>query len=300
MIQDYGFRLYNPAIGKFLSFDPLAPDYPELTPYQFASNSPIINIDLDGLEGHNINSEYSGFSAEKNRSRLDNKQKEIKYRPEFEFKFGWGLSIGAEAKVGPAVVGLSGTYNLDYVGYNSSDGAITGRTSGVSANVLIFGGGIESTTLLPKDATKPNGVSVDKYKSYYGLFNGRGVFSVNNETTTTQEEIYTATFFRSPANTAASQLGHMNNTNNDYFENRSLVGEKKVSSSQDAEFDYGFSISPIFFTMQVGVKMKGNINQQGSNHTTQEVISNPAPYNDNGTIYKSGGYTPYEDAMILD
>lgn len=30
--------------------DPLTKQYPELTPYQFASNSPIANIDLDGLE----------------------------------------------------------------------------------------------------------------------------------------------------------------------------------------------------------------------------------------------------------
>ncbi len=30
--------------------DPLSPEYPELTPYQFASNSPIFGIDLDGLE----------------------------------------------------------------------------------------------------------------------------------------------------------------------------------------------------------------------------------------------------------
>ncbi|WP_299466258.1 RHS repeat-associated core domain-containing protein, partial [uncultured Microscilla sp.] len=50
LIQDYGFRLYNPAIGKFLSVDPLSPQYPELTPYQFASNTPIWAVDLDGLE----------------------------------------------------------------------------------------------------------------------------------------------------------------------------------------------------------------------------------------------------------
>ena len=50
LIQDYGFRLYNPAIGKFLSVDPLAPDYPWYTPYQFAGNKPINSIDLDGLE----------------------------------------------------------------------------------------------------------------------------------------------------------------------------------------------------------------------------------------------------------
>jgi RHS repeat-associated protein len=50
LIQDYGFRLYNPAIGKFLSVDPLAPEYPWYTPYQFAGNMPIWAIDLDGLE----------------------------------------------------------------------------------------------------------------------------------------------------------------------------------------------------------------------------------------------------------
>ncbi|WCL81180.1 hypothetical protein PPO43_14490 [Saprospira sp. CCB-QB6] len=58
-IQDYGFRLYNPSIGKFLSVDPLAPEYPELTCYQFASNTPIQAIDLDGLEGMLIINSYN-------------------------------------------------------------------------------------------------------------------------------------------------------------------------------------------------------------------------------------------------
>ncbi len=47
---DYGFRIYNPRIGRFLSVDPLTSSYPMLTPYQFASNTPIQAIDLDGLE----------------------------------------------------------------------------------------------------------------------------------------------------------------------------------------------------------------------------------------------------------
>jgi len=47
---DYGFRIYNGQIGKFLSVDPLFKSYPMLTPYQFASNMPIWAIDLDGLE----------------------------------------------------------------------------------------------------------------------------------------------------------------------------------------------------------------------------------------------------------
>ncbi|MBC9914060.1 RHS repeat domain-containing protein [Chitinophaga varians] len=48
--QDYGFRIYDPRVGKFLSVDPLTGKYPELTPYQFASNRPIDGVDLDGLE----------------------------------------------------------------------------------------------------------------------------------------------------------------------------------------------------------------------------------------------------------
>jgi RHS repeat-associated protein len=48
--QDYGMRIYDPRVGRFLSVDPLTQKYAELTPYQFASNTPIQAIDLDGLE----------------------------------------------------------------------------------------------------------------------------------------------------------------------------------------------------------------------------------------------------------
>ncbi|WCL81583.1 hypothetical protein PPO43_00540 [Saprospira sp. CCB-QB6] len=62
-IQDYGFRLYNPSVGKFLSVDPLASKYPFYTPYQFASNTPITAIDIDGLESNvrfNVNENVKG------------------------------------------------------------------------------------------------------------------------------------------------------------------------------------------------------------------------------------------------
>lgn len=47
---DYGFRIYNPSIGRFLSVDPLTKSYPWYTPYQFAGNKPIVAVDVDGLE----------------------------------------------------------------------------------------------------------------------------------------------------------------------------------------------------------------------------------------------------------
>jgi hypothetical protein len=50
--QDYGMRIYDPRVGRFLSIDPLTMKYSELTPYQFASNTPIWATDLDGKEAN--------------------------------------------------------------------------------------------------------------------------------------------------------------------------------------------------------------------------------------------------------
>ena len=49
-MYEYGFRIYDPRIAKFLSVDPLFKSYPWYTPFQFAGNMPIWAIDLDGLE----------------------------------------------------------------------------------------------------------------------------------------------------------------------------------------------------------------------------------------------------------
>jgi RHS repeat-associated protein len=49
--QDYGERMYSPRLGRFPSVDPLAKKFPMLSTYQYASLNPIMNIDLDGLEG---------------------------------------------------------------------------------------------------------------------------------------------------------------------------------------------------------------------------------------------------------
>jgi len=51
---DYGWRVHDPRIGRFLSTDPISKDYPELTPYQYASNTPIQAIYLDGLEAADV------------------------------------------------------------------------------------------------------------------------------------------------------------------------------------------------------------------------------------------------------
>lgn len=47
---DYGFRIYDSRISRFLSIDPLFRDFAFWTPYQFGGNTPIQALDLDGLE----------------------------------------------------------------------------------------------------------------------------------------------------------------------------------------------------------------------------------------------------------
>ena len=62
-------RIYDPRLGKFLSVDPITADYAELTPYQFASNTPIQAIDQDGLEAAGV-----GFGISPNNMNAQNSE----------------------------------------------------------------------------------------------------------------------------------------------------------------------------------------------------------------------------------
>ena len=48
---NYDARILDTRLGRFLSVDPLTAKFPMLTPYQLSSNNPILNVELDGLEG---------------------------------------------------------------------------------------------------------------------------------------------------------------------------------------------------------------------------------------------------------
>lgn len=45
---DYGARMYDPVIARFGTVDRFAEKYYGLTPYQYAANNPILNIDVNG------------------------------------------------------------------------------------------------------------------------------------------------------------------------------------------------------------------------------------------------------------
>jgi RHS repeat-associated protein len=46
----YGFRYYDPTIGRFTGVDPISDQFPHVSTYNYAENEPIAHIDLHGLQ----------------------------------------------------------------------------------------------------------------------------------------------------------------------------------------------------------------------------------------------------------
>ena len=67
---DFGARIYEGRLGKWLSLDPLVGLYPGLCPYNFALNNPSTLIDIEGMDVqigiNSLNLSYNGIQALKN------------------------------------------------------------------------------------------------------------------------------------------------------------------------------------------------------------------------------------------
>ena len=115
--QDYGMRIYDSRLSRFLSVDPLTNKYPELTPYQFASNTPLQAIDLDGLEA--IKYEFKKYNYSQDGSLLGAAKNLIKIFPNIA------------ANVGNGGVTLINTvcYNVSYLKNNGIGNYLTATGS---------------------------------------------------------------------------------------------------------------------------------------------------------------------------
>jgi RHS repeat-associated protein len=49
-LLDYGFRYYDPSVGRFTGVDPLAEKYVFASSYHYAGNNPILFVDYDGKD----------------------------------------------------------------------------------------------------------------------------------------------------------------------------------------------------------------------------------------------------------
>ena len=132
--QDYGMRMYDGRLGRFLSVDPITKDYPELTPYQFASNTPIQAIDLDGLEalvvtgGLNFFGLFVGYDIG---AGFAISPTGIAFYAGQTFKGGLGLEIGG---------GVNASFFPTMTDLNDLDGlSVGGSIAGAALGKLGFG-----------------------------------------------------------------------------------------------------------------------------------------------------------------
>ena len=52
-VYDFGARMYDARLGRFMSVDPLSAKFPSWSTYVFAYDNPISLIDFDGMSGEN-------------------------------------------------------------------------------------------------------------------------------------------------------------------------------------------------------------------------------------------------------
>jgi RHS repeat-associated protein len=146
---DYGFRIYDPRIGKFLSQDPLFKSFPWLTPYQFASNSPIWAVDLDGLESKIVILGYDGIPTIykiTDFSEIDWWQKKASFYQAYANHEGWveGKEKYKRFDHGPVdgtlSINASGNVaKISYKGPTVVEATITSVSSGFTAmNIYLF------------------------------------------------------------------------------------------------------------------------------------------------------------------
>ncbi|RZJ94940.1 MAG: hypothetical protein EOO60_01840 [Hymenobacter sp.] len=114
---DYGFRIYNPGIGKFLSVDPLIHGFSYLTPYQFAENCPIYAIDIDGLEAcGNPIAHSRGLTGHNCQQSLHN---DVTLKHAAEEIGGLGMAYGG-VFLAPAAIPYISRLGLQFLGFLST------------------------------------------------------------------------------------------------------------------------------------------------------------------------------------
>jgi RHS repeat-associated protein len=191
----FGARYYDPSIGRFITPDPMALNYPSLTPYNYCANNPLIYTDPTGAEmdsndvkddpafnelkkseeGRNYLSEFEeGGTYEKSKLQLTNK-----YETDAPGQHVMGYYENGEFKKGVALEGVQQVY-LIYVGSqnNSTDKTLVSFAGTVDtylheiqhaftkAEALHLTG---ATILNPEDAISTYGHTMNRYSLFQSL-----------------------------------------------------------------------------------------------------------------------------------
>ena len=130
-VYDFGARMLDPALGRWMNIDPLAENSLDLNPYHFVANNPLIFIDPDGMD-------WFYYRNEGEEEASWNWQDGSEYKHSYTYTDDDGNEQSGEITLQgvEAVVVFDGT-NGESIG---EDGTMTGKGAN-PASVTIYGPG---------------------------------------------------------------------------------------------------------------------------------------------------------------
>jgi RHS repeat-associated protein len=138
---DFGARIYDSRLGRFLSTDPWERAYPWQSTYSYFANSPIWKIDFKGKGDPTKNPEISSANISKNSNRF---KKVERTRTDGTKYFHTGVDIKTKngdniyAIKGGEVVDIVNTYKPNQYAKNSLGNTITIKTTLENGDVIFI------------------------------------------------------------------------------------------------------------------------------------------------------------------
>ena len=243
-LYDFSARMYDPALGRFLSVDPMAEGYRHLSPYAYCAGNPVVYVDKDGqvigrvvvgaVVGAAINGGIALLSGESGRDVLGAVARGAVDGGIAGLTFGMSMGTTLAGKIAvSAAVGAATSTASSTVGQLVESGGVDAREVATDAAVGAVTGGVmqkASSKLWNAREKTINNLSPSKYVETVEkevkkerILSGRGTSGtaaraeIHKETVARtnnlyQTDVFVADFSYNAANNAVNNTVQMGTT----------------------------------------------------------------------------------------